>query len=331
MLAQQIVESLLGDKIRQPKKNEGQAFAPSNIALIKYWGKLNQDLHLPFNSSVSVSLGDKGARTTIRIIDGPEHKVILNDQAVAHDSSFYQKLKSYLNLFQKQLPYHFEVITYSTVPIAAGVASSACGFAALVLALNDLFDFSLSENKLSILARLGSGSACRSLWQGFVLWQQGVESHGMDSYALPLKVEWPDFMVGLWCFDSSEKSISSREGMQRTVETSSLYKVWPTMAETACKQMCEWIKAKDFSQVGQLAESNALMMHATMHNANPTVNYWQPASVMAMQQVWQARREGLEVYFTMDAGPNLKLLTQKKDLMLLRSAFPDVEWISDMK
>jgi len=328
MLAKEVVQQLLGDKKYLAKKSEGQAYAPSNIALIKYWGKRHQALFLPWNSSVSISLGDKGAQTNIKIIQADQHQIILNGNPVSSDSMFYKKVKNYLDLYNNQLPFIFEIKTVSTVPIAAGVASSACGFAALCLALNDLFEFGLSKEQLSILARLGSGSASRSLWDGFVEWQKGTEENGMDSLAKPLNVEWPEFMIGLWCFNTNEKPISSREGMQRTVETSKLYKAWPTLAETACEEMCVLIKKKDFNAVGALAEANALMMHKTMHDAKPPVNYWQEQSTSAMEQVRQARKQGLDVYFTMDAGPNLKLLGQKKDLERLTASFPEVDWVS---
>jgi diphosphomevalonate decarboxylase len=331
MLAQTILKNILGDEVYRPKKSLGQAYAPSNIALIKYWGKRDSALHLPMNSSLSISLGDKGATTTIQITDGDQHRIFLNHDLVSEDSDFFKNVKKYLDLFLVQLPYVFEIHTISTVPIAAGVASSACGFAALLLALDDLFIFGLPKEQLSILARLGSGSACRSLWQGFVVWHKGFLENGMDSFAEPLSIHWPDFMIGLWCFSSEKKSISSREGMQHTLETSSLYGIWPSLAQTACQQMGEFIRAKDFKNVGQLAESNALMMHATMHNANPPVNYWSQASIQGMKKVWQARQNGFEIYFTMDAGPNLKLLAQKKDVETFKKIFPEVEWVAQIE
>ena len=327
MLAQDIIKALLGDGVLRPKKSYGQAYAPSNIALIKYWGKRDAHLHLPMNSSVSMSLKDKGAITKIQIIDAHQHRIFLDNQQVKEDSDFFKNAKKYLDLFYVQLPYFFEIHTISTVPIAAGVASSACGFAALLLALDDLFAFGLSKEQLSILARLGSGSACRSLWQGFVVWNKGVLDNGMDSFAEPLSIDWPELMIGLWCFSQDKKIISSREGMQHTVDSSALYAIWPPLAQTACQQMLEYIRAKDFDKVGQLAESNALMMHATMHNAQPSVNYWQDSSIQGMKKIWQARQNNLEVYFTMDAGPNLKLLAQRKDLEKLKETFPEVEWI----
>ena len=327
MLAQTILKNILGDEVYSPKKSFGQAYAPSNIALIKYWGKRDSALHLPMNSSLSISLGDKGATTTIQIIDAKQHRIFLNDLPVKEDSNFFKNIKKYLDLFLVQLPYVFEIHTISTVPIAAGVASSACGFAALILALDDLFIFGLSKEQLSILARLGSGSACRSLWQGFVVWHKGVLEDGMDSFAEPLAIDWPELTIGLWCFSTDKKSIPSREAMQHTLETSSLYPIWPLLAQTACTQMIQLITEKNFKGVGQLAESNALMMHATMHNAKPCVNYWLDASIEGMKKVWQARQNGLDIYFTMDAGPNLKLLAQKKDLHLLKETFSEVEWL----
>lgn len=319
---QQVVDQLLQDQAWQPASDPVSAFAATNIALCKYWGKRDQQLHLPCNSSVSVSLGDKGCTTSIVIADDAQDTVWLNDKRVTSDTAFYKKLSRYLDLFRGPKDFYFHVRTHSNIPIAAGLASSACGFAALVLALRSLFNWQLSDQQCSILARLGSGSASRSIWPGFVEWQRGERADGMDSHGMPLPVNWPEFSIGLLVLSETQKTIGSRDAMQRTVETSSLFSIWPERAETDCQAIRQAVLRKDFERVASTAEANALLMHASMHAAKPPVNYWLAESIAAMQQVWFLRRNGIPVYFTMDAGPNVKLLYPASYLPQVQQAFP---------
>ncbi len=304
-----IVEKILGDISHYtPSSQAVTAYAPTNIALVKYWGKRNQELNLPVTSSLSISLADKGAQTTLSVSSTKQDVFILNGKRVDVASAFYQRLLRYVDLFRPQKDFYFHIDIISTVPIAAGLASSACGFAAMALALDKFFSWQLSSQQLSILARLGSGSASRSLWPGFVEWHKGIRDDGMDSFAEPISVEWPELCVGWMMVSDKEKSISSREAMQRTVETSELYQAWPKKVEHDLKMLKQAIREKDFDLLGKTAESNALAMHATMLSAWPPVSYCFPETIAAMRRVWQARAEGVQVYFTQDAGPNLKLL-----------------------
>ncbi len=308
-----IVKKLLGDvSCYTPSDEPITAYAPTNIALCKYWGKRNSELNLPVTSSLSISLGEKGAKTTLSVSSIKQDVLVLNEKKVPPTSSFHQRLSHFLDLFRPENLY-FDVNIVSTVPIAAGLASSACGFAAIVLALNEFFAWQLSSQHLSILARLGSGSASRSIWPGFVEWHKGTRDDGLDSYAEPIAVKWPELCIGLMIISEQEKSISSREAMQRTVETSSLYKAWPEKVEHDLVKLKQAIREKDFDLLGRTAESNALTMHATMLSAWPPVSYYLPETIRAMHRVWQARAEGVPVYFTQDAGPNLKLLFIDKD------------------
>lgn len=160
-------------------KDVGSAYAPTNIALCKYWGKRNQQINLPLTSSLSIALPSKGARTHIK--QHTHDQVVLNGQLLAMDSTFVKRLASFLDLFRDESTWALSVDIEMNIPVAAGLASSACGFAALVLSLDDLFGWQLSKKELSILARLGSGSASRSLWNGFVEWHAGEQEDGMDS------------------------------------------------------------------------------------------------------------------------------------------------------
>lgn len=321
-----VVDCILPDPAQlQPKREKGLGFAPTNIALCKYWGKRDTELNLPMTSSLSISLTDKGSMTTLTLHDHAVDVVILNGKEVPHDSEFYRRLTQFLNLFRKNNEWHLHVDINMNIPVAAGLASSACGFASLVSAMNDLFDWKLSLRDLSILSRLGSGSAARSLWSGFVEWHAGIQPDGMDSYGEPLEVEWPALCVGILAINEAQKPISSRAAMQRTVNSSSLYGNWPKKVSQDLAILKQAMQVKNFSLLGGTSESNALAMHATMLSSWPPICYFLPETILAMQKVWALREEGLELFFTEDAGPNLKLLFQEEDTATVKEHFPTVD------
>ena len=299
----------------------GEAFAPANIALCKYWGKRNAELNLPVNSSLSISLGKLGTRTIIKFAKNAD-RIFLNGKVAP--KAFAARLSAYLDLFRKEDQF-FEVRTENNIPTAAGLASSASGFAALVKALNELMGWKFNARELSMLARVGSGSASRSLYDGFAVWHMGQRADGMDSYAESLDGAWPDLRVGILEVSKVRKKVGSTEGMNRTRETSELYEAWPEQAQCDYDELRTAIAAKDFPMLGKTAENNAMAMHATMMAAWPPLCYWKPQSVSLMQKVWASREEGLELYFTMDAGPNLKLLFLKKNQAAVKRLFPKVQ------
>lgn len=321
-----IIKSVLHDRYFLPPQNAVvKTFAPTNIALVKYWGKRDQELNLPVTSSLSVSLGKKGAETELKINNKDSDFILLNNVAIEHTSGFAHRLVGFLDLFRDQHKCYFDINIQSNIPIAAGLASSACGFAALVQALNELYGWKLTLAELSILARLGSGSAARSLWNGFVEWQMGLRMDGMDSHGVKLQQSWPELCVGLLIMQEKEKSISSREAMQRTVVTSPLYSGWSGKVHQDLPLIKRAIQEFNFELLGKTAESNAMTMHALMLSAWPPVSYALPETIMAMQKVWQLRNAGMQVYFTQDAGPNLKLLFLRKDINAIKEIFTGVE------
>jgi diphosphomevalonate decarboxylase len=323
----EVVQRILGDRPRSPAKDAGEAFAPSNIALCKYWGKRNEELNLPITPSLSVSLGELGTRT--RIAPGEAQDVVtLNGKPVPERSRFMKGVRNYLNLFRPAPDTFYRVDTVNTVPTAAGVASSASGFAALALALDALHGWQLDTPSLSILARLGSGSACRSVYEGFVEWHAGADADGMDCYAEPMDETWPDLRLGLVHVSDAQKDLGSRQAMKRTRRTSALYESWPIKVAHDLMLLKEAIKEGHFELLGKVAESNALAMHATAISAWPPVLFWLPESVAVMRKIWQARVDGLETYFTMDAGPNVKVLFLAKDETAVRELHPGIEIVT---
>ncbi len=323
-----VVHLILGDRLQNPLYSESAtAFAPTNIALCKYWGKRDSELNLPNTSSLSISLGDKGATTTLQVKDQADDQVTFNHEKILSSSGFHKRLTAFLDLFRTQKSLHFQINIKANIPLAAGLASSACGFASLVLALDQLFHWQLSLKHLSILARLGSGSAARSITPGFVEWEKGIQDDGMDSYGKLLPETWPDLCVGLLMVNQNEKKISSREAMQRTIDTSLFYPLWPEKVEQDLIHIKKAIHEKDFLLLGKTAESNALTMHGIMLSAWPPISYYLPETISAMQTIWALREQGLALFFTQDAGPNLKLLFLAHDFERIKKCFTTMELV----
>ncbi|ACJ18701.1 diphosphomevalonate decarboxylase [Coxiella burnetii] len=328
-MRKQIFHQLLSQRSKSPQSS-GHAFAPSNIALCKYWGKRNLELNLPVTSSLSISLGDKGATAAISPSSTNQHELIINNQPIAIHSTHAKQLLAFLEAFNfLGVKYHLEL--NFNIPLAAGLASSACAYAAIVKALDNFFEWQLDRKSLSILARLGSGSACRSVFNGFVEWYCGKDPDGMDSYAEPLVENWPGLCIGLCILNQKPKTVSSREGMRRTVTTSPLYSAWPEKANRDLTQLKKAIAKKDFNLLGRTAESNALAMHATMLAAWPPLLYSSPETITVMQKIWSLREAGTEIYFTQDAGPNIKLLFLESNKEKIKQSFPEIEIISPFK
>lgn len=323
MTRQKFVNVLL-KRAKGSPATRGEAFAPANIALCKYWGKRDRDLNLPVNSSLSISLGKLGTHTVVKFAKTAD-RIFLNGKPASED--FASRISTYLDLFRAEGQF-FEVRTKNNIPTAAGLASSASGFAALIKALDQLFGWGFNPHELSMLARLGSGSASRSLYDGFAVWHAGVRADGMDSYAEPLSSDWKNLRLGILEVSKVRKKTGSTDGMNLTVETSELYEAWPAQADCDFDELRTAIAVQDFPMLGKTAENNALAMHATMLAAWPPLCYWKPQTLALMQKVWQAREDGLELYFTMDAGPNLKLLFLKENQAAVKALFPNVQIVN---
>lgn len=311
------------------------ARAHTNIALIKYWGKRDKKLFLPYNSSLSLTLDAFYTDTTVSFINQEEDVFLLNGEPQSKEET--QKISTFIQRFRdlSSLEKKVKVESWNHVPTAAGLASSASAYAALAMALNELFQLSLSKEELSIYARQGSGSSTRSLFGGFVEWQKGTKQDGTDSYAVPILApeECPVGMI--FCLINQEKKkISSREGMNRTVETSPFYSGWVESAATDLVQMKKAIAKKDISMIGELTEKSALKMHATTLGANPPFTYLEPFSWEVIRKVQEWRQEGHICYATMDAGPNVKILCPKEEISLLqqkiKDTFPNLETICSL-
>ena len=324
MKKSEVIETIVGRAYSQPALSQASAFAPTNIALCKYWGKRAIELNLPLTSSLSVSLPEHGAKVELAVISSQQDQIILNEVALPESGHFVQRLVKFLDLFRQENSHRFKVTIKMNIPVAAGLASSAAGFASIVLALNELYAWKLPKQQLSILARLGSGSAARSLWNGFVEWHAGVLPDGSDSYAEPLRETMPSLRMGIIPISDAMKPLGSTEAMIRTAQTSTLFESWPKKVAHDLALIRKAISANQFSLLAGTAESNALSMHATMLSSWPPICYSLPETLQAMQRVWELRKAGHEIYFTQDAGPNLKLLFEAQTIPVVQEEFAQV-------
>lgn len=292
------------------------AKAHTNIALIKYWGKRNEELILPTNSNLSITLDGFYTETTVHFKEELDRDVfILNEKEISGIP--YDQVTNHLQLFRNyanRQGLFAEVRSLNKVPTAAGFASSASGFAALSGATAKALELDLDEPTLSRFTRQGSGSACRSIYGGFVQWEMGKLDDGSDSYAIPIAPQYHwDLRVAAVVLTAKEKDVSSRVGMKRTVDTSVFYDGWLESLPRDLEEIKVGIAAKDFEKVGSIAEANCLKMHATTLGAIPPFTYWQDTTMSVMETVQQLRKDGTLAYFTIDAGPNVKVVYLPED------------------
>ncbi|BAM46415.1 diphosphomevalonate decarboxylase [Amphibacillus xylanus] len=309
-----------------------KARAHTNIALIKYWGKRDEKLFLPTNNSLSMTLDQFYTETVVEfnpdlkqdkfILDGIE----MNPEETAKVSRFMDKIRRYTGQS------HYALIdSINHVPTAAGFASSASGYAALAAAAMKASGVSFSENELSIMARQGSGSASRSIYGGFVEWQKGEKEDGSDCYAVPILEQgaW-DLRVLSVEVTHEVKKVLSREGMKRTVETSPFFAGWLEAVAEDLVEAKAAIAKRDFIHLGETLERNALRMHATTLGANPPFMYWQSSTVKVMEAVQALRENGIHAYFTIDAGPNVKVVCQPEDEEQILDALSELDVVQNI-
>ena len=287
----------------------GRARAGANIALIKYWGKRSgSSLNLPATGSLAVTLDDLQTTTEVSVCaDFSTHEVRLNDEVV-DDPRLVAFLDHIRGLVGSDAPFA-RVISGNNFPTAAGLASSASGYAALTLAATQAYGLDLDANALSVLARMGSGSAPRSLWSGFSIMHRGERDDGLDAIAKPLldADSWP-LEVVIAITAHGPKSVSSRVGMKHTMATSPYYSAWVEHNEARLDDAAAAVLAKDFEKLADLSEASALQMHASAMAAEPGVLYWNSATMACLHAIRDARAQGQGVFFTVDAGPQVKAI-----------------------
>jgi diphosphomevalonate decarboxylase len=271
--------------------------SPVNIALIKYWGKADEIAVLPTTTSLSITLTDLWTKTSIR--PAKTSSFWLNDQPMTTTEK--ERLTIVLKYFPDE-PFTFR--SQNNFPTAAGLASSASGMAALTVALDAYFNTQLSFEKLVEITRKGSGSAVRSLVDGFALWHQ-------DGQVTTLDNPFSDWMMLIVVVSDLKKAVSSRAAMKLTQSTAPLYQTWRSDSAKDLQNMLLAIHEKNEVKIGEIMEQNSERLHAIMRNSQPPIVYQQPISLEIVNVVKTMRAYYPMMYTTMDAGPNVKILVKR--------------------
>ena len=288
----------------------------ANIAIIKYWGKKDTVEMIPATSSISLTLENMYTETSLSSLpaSAPSDEFYIN--CILQDPSEHKKMGEIIDRFRPAGYGFVRIDTKNNMPTAAGLSSSSSGLSALVKACNEFFRLHLSTKQLAQKAKLASGSSSRSFYGPISAWDK-------DSGEIyPVKTDLKLAMIMLVLYDQ-KKPISSREGMKRCAETSTIFDDWMRQSEEDYKAMLIYLSNNHFSKIGELTEKNALAMHATTQTASPPFSYLTEKTYEAMDFVKQLRSEGERCYFTMDAGPNVKVLCLEEDLEHLVPIFAE--------
>lgn len=306
------------------------ARAHSNIALIKYWGKRDRTLNLPAVGSISITLDALYTDTRVGFFAGAQHDQIeIGGRKVdaARFTPFLDRVRGRAGIRDCA-----RVSSWNNFPTGAGLASSASGFAALALAAGTAAGLELDARELSILARQGSGSAARSIHGGFVEMHRGTRDDGTDAFAEPLLAgaDWP-LEVVVAITDTAAKAVDSSAGMRGLEQRSDYYDAWVAHADDDLAAMRAAIATRDFETLGALAEMSCLKLHGLMLSTRPGLIYWNAATVAAMHAVRALRADGLPVYFTIDAGPQLKAVCEPANAAGVAQALQRVPGVLDTR
>lgn len=286
------------------------AKAPANIAFIKYWGKKNEKLRLPVNSSVSMNLSAAFTLTTVEFSASYKtDEIYFGQQKMDREEA--KRVMKHLDRIRQlaKAIMKAKVVTKNSFPKNTGIASSASGFAALTLAAASALNLKLSEKELSILARMGSGSAARSIPDGFVQWKAGKTSDDSYAYCLYGQNHW-DLRDIIVIVSTERKKTSSTAGHENAA-SSIFFQTRLKNLPHKIKNLKNALKKKDIKSFGEVVEQEAIELHMIMMTQKPPLFYWNSATLDIIQKVQQWRMQGIEVYFTLDAGPNVHLICEK--------------------
>ena len=293
----------------------------ANIAIIKYWGKKDPIKMIPATSSISLTLENLFTETEISFITREEAiektgqaSDLLYINGELQNEEQIKKIAKVVNLFRDDRSQLVKIDTTNNMPTEAGLSSSSSGLSAAIKACNKLFDKNLSREELAQISKFASGSSSRSFFGPVGMWDK--DTGEVSEVKTDLKLA----MIVL-VLNEEKKIISSRKGMALCMETSTSFDEWIRQSEIDFENMKKYLSEGDFSKVGDLTEENALRMHETTKNANPPFTYLTEKSFDAMEYVKELRKQGEKCYFTMDAGPNVKVLCLEEDFERLKDIF----------
>ena len=332
---------MTGDPLRRGAGLIGAAVveAHPSLALIKYWGKADAEENLPATPSLAVTLEGLTTRTTVEL--APSAPPVRSDDPADPDTRqdrvfiggelqpsgrFEPFFRAFRSLAARSLPSAFSVTARSSsdYPSSAGLASSSAGFAALAKACAAAAGLNVCDGELSAVARVGSASAARSIFGGFVRLDAGADE------ARPVKDAdwWPDLRIVVVEVEPGPKPVSTRTAMESVRTTSPFYRAWLEDAPGLMEGALAALEARKLDVLGPLVRRSYMRMFGTMLSADPPIVYWKPDSLGLIAACGRMRRDGLDAWETMDAGPQVKILCLEEELEAvdrrLESEFPSL-------
>jgi diphosphomevalonate decarboxylase len=288
------------------------ARAHPNIAFIKYWGNADEKLRIPANGSLSMNLDGLYTETHVSWLDSAEYDTLILNGEPNHGPAL-DRVSRHLDRIRERLGIDSKanVRSVNNFPMGAGIASSASSFAALTVATVAAAGLTLSEHELSALARLGSGSASRSVPGGFVEWVPGGTDKSSYAFSIAPPEHW-DLVDVVAVVSEGHKDVGSREG-HTAAPTSEFQRERIATAAGRIETCREALLDRDFARLAKVVEHDSDMMHAVMMTSSPPLFYWLPGSLELMAAVRRWRSEGLDVCYTLDAGPNVHCITTTRD------------------
>lgn len=303
------------------------AQAHSNIALVKYWGKGDEKLRLPVNSSVAVTLDNLTTTTTVEFREDlvSDEVELVGD---GFESGEVEKVSKHLDRVRElaKINLKAKVVSQNSFPKAAGMASSASGFAALSLAAAGAAELVLSEKELSILARQGSGSASRSIPGGVSVWHAGNSSETSYAERIDYPKDWDLHVLLVMAEDTSAKKVGSTEGMM-LASTSAYFETAVSEGEQNITRLQEAMKNNDWRTFGKVIEDECFRLHMLCMTSTPNILYWRGVTVEVFQKLLEMREMGTEAFFTVDAGPHVHVVCQGKDTEKVKKSLSEVAGI----
>lgn len=286
--------------------------SPSNIAFIKFWGKKDSSLNIPFNSSISMNLSGCYTVTSVEFDEKLREDLIKIDGKIVEGEK-KDRVVRFLDIVRKKAGKKIfaRVDSKNNFPSDAGIASSASAFSALSLAASKAIGLSLSEKELSILARRGSGSASRSVNDGFSEWVAGTSDKTSYSKSIAKPTFW-DLRDLVTVVSNKAKKSSSTEG-HSVATTSPFFATRQKNIKSRIKNLKRFLLSKNFEKFGQLLEEEAIELHVMAMTSKPAIYYWNEGTVEVMSTIRALREEGTLCYYTMDAGPNVHVICLGKD------------------
>ena len=308
----------------------------ANIAIVKYWGKKDAKKMIPATSSISLTLNDMFTETEMEFISDEDIKISVEKEmkngdykdkfsnmtdlfylnGELQDSVHTEKISKVVDLFRENRSQKVKISTTNNMPTAAGLSSSSSGLSAVIKACNKLFGKNYTQSELAQISKFGSGSSSRSFFGPIAAWDKDTG----EIYEVRTDLKLAMIVLVL---NENKKEISSRNGMELCAKTSTYFDEWVKQSEIDFVNMKKYLAENDFEKVGILTEENALRMHKTTETANPPFTYFNEKTYEAMDFVKNLRNNGEKCYFTMDAGPNVKVLCLEEDLEKLAGIFDE--------